>query len=219
MSQNTFPFAESEDAVPPVEDGERSRKAVLVAGGVAAALVLGAGGWFLLGGNSSSTDAAFVSHRPAARPAAVKPKAAPKAVVKKLPTAYKAPLGRDPFRALYVLPVAAPAPTAAPVAAAPPATTGTTGTTSTTPGTTTATSRYPLKLVSISKPQPEVRFFTWLVDGKKTVVIPAQRFGKVGELVVLAYTKNAAGNATGAVIQVGDDSPIDVLIGESVSVL
>jgi hypothetical protein len=36
---------------------------------------------------------------------------------------------------------------------------------------------------------------------------------------VLAYEHNAAGAATGAVIQVGDDTPIDVSIGETVSVL
>ena len=52
-----------------------------------------------------------------------------------------------------------------------------------------------------------------------TTVIPAQRFGKYGEIVVLAYEKNTAGKVTGAIIQVGDDSPIDVMIGETVSVL
>jgi hypothetical protein len=51
------------------------------------------------------------------------------------------------------------------------------------------------------------------------VVIPAQRFGKFGEIVVLATEGNDAGKVVGAVIQVGDDSPLDVKIGESVSVL
>ena len=55
--------------------------------------------------------------------------------------------------------------------------------------------------------------------GKSVTVIPAQRFGKYGELVVLAYTRNAAGTATGVIIQVGDDNPIDIKIGEKVSVL
>ena len=223
MSQDTFPFAEGEEAAPFVEETEGSRKAVFVAGGVAAALVLAAGGWFLLGGTGDdAANAAFVPHK-SVRPAAVAPKTVTKPA-KKLPVAYKERLGRDPFKALYLVPAAAPAAATTPTGTG----TGTTpvvpvaGTgTGTTPGTTTGTTRYPLKLVSISAAKPdEVRFFTWLVDGKKTVVIPAQRFGKVnGELVVLAYGKNAAGKATGAIIQVGDDSPIDVLIGETVSVL
>jgi hypothetical protein len=225
MSQDTFPFAEGEEAAPFVEETEGSRKAVFVAGGVAAALVLAAGGWLFLGGSGDdSANVAFVPHK-TVRPAAVAPKTVTKPA-KKLPVAYKERLGRDPFRALYLVPAAAP-----PAATTPTGTgTGTTpgvpvagtGTgTGTTPGTTTGTTRYPLKLVSISTPKPgEVRFFTWLVDGKKTVVIPAQRFGKVnGELVVLAYETNPAGKVTGAIIQVGDDSPIDVLIGETVSVL
>ena len=79
--------------------------------------------------------------------------------------------------------------------------------------------RYTLKLVSISAPSPEVRTSTWTVDGKKETVLPAQRFGKYGELVVLAYTKDAKGAVNGAVLQVGDDSPMEVKVGESNSVL
>jgi hypothetical protein len=228
MSQDTFPFAEGEDATPFAEEGEGNRKAVLVAGGVAAALVVAVGGWFFLGGSGDSTaSSAFVPNR-TVRPAVVAPKHAVAKAAKKLPTAYKAPLGRDPFKALYVVPVAAPAtttttttPTATgttPTASGTTPTstgTGTTGTTTTTP---TAT-RYTLKLVSISKPSPDVRFTTWSVGGTKKVVIPAQRFGKYGELVVLAFSKNAAGVVDKAIIQVGDDSPMDVAVGESVSVL
>jgi hypothetical protein len=225
MTDDMFPFVEGEDAPTFAEAGDGNRKAVFVAGGLAAALVLGAGGWFLLGAGSSdgATASAFVP-KVSSRSAAVTPK---KAVtpLKKLPVAYKAELGRDPFKALYVLPVAGPlTPTTTTPTTTTPTGTGTTtttgtGTTPTTPGTTTASTRYALKLVSISKPQPEVRFFTWLVAGQAKTVIPAQRFGKVGEIVVLAYEKNAAGTATGAIIQVGDDSPIDVKIGETVSVL
>jgi len=36
---------------------------------------------------------------------------------------------------------------------------------------------------------------------------------------VLAYTRTSDGTATGALVQVGDDSPIDVRIGEKVTVL
>ncbi len=81
------------------------------------------------------------------------------------------------------------------------------------------TSRYALKLVSISAPSPEVRTTTWLVDGKKATVLPAQRFGKYGELVVLAYSQNDKGVVDKAILQVGDDTPIDVAVGETNTVM
>ena len=224
MSQDTFPFAEGEEPVAYADDVDPNRKKLLLAGGGLAAVVLLAGGWFLFGGGGdSSTDTAFVPVHRAPRPAVVAPKTTP---AKKLPAPYKERLGRDPFKALYVVPVAAPAAPAAPAPAAPTTTTtgttGSTGTGTTTTGTgttTPTTTRYTLKLLSISKPSPEVRFTTWSVGGTKTTVIPAQRFGKYGEIVVLAFSKNAAGVVDKAIIQVGDDSPMDVAIGESVSVL
>lgn len=218
MSQDTFPFADGVEAVPYTDEPERNRKAILVAGGVAAALVVAAGGYFLLGGGDDATEAAFVPHK-TVRPVAVAPKTVTKPA-KKLPAAYKERLGRDPFKALYVVPVevpaAAAAPTQAPAPATAPAATDTSGGTS---GTQVGTSRYTLKLVSISKPSPEVRFTTWKVGTDSKTVIPAQRFGKYGEIVVLAFAKNASGVVDKAIIQVGDDSPIDVKVGESVSVL
>jgi hypothetical protein len=222
MTQDTFPFAEGEEQHAFADEAAGNRKAIFVAGGVVAALVLGAGGWLLLGGGGDSAeDAAFVPHR-AARPAAAAPKAAAKAV-KKLPAPYTQRLGRDPFKALYVIPAAAPAAAEAPAAGTTDTTTGTststpTGSTTTGSTTWTPTSRYPLKLVSIQKVD-QVYVSTWLVDGKKTSVLPGQRFGKVGELVVLAFGKNAKGVVDNVFMQVGDDSPINVNVGESVSVL
>ncbi|GAC1610049.1 MAG: hypothetical protein NVS3B26_14710 [Mycobacteriales bacterium] len=232
MSQDTFPFAEG-DETPSVEESSSNRKAALVAGGVAAALVLGGAGYFFLGGSSDTpTDTAFVPNH-GFRAVVAAPRTATN-VAKQLPAPYKATLGRDPFKALYVVPVAAAA-AAAPAtttgaltsttptstnAAGPGSSTPTSTSTSTGPGTTTPTStRYTLKLVSISKPSPEVRFTTWKVGTDSKTVIPAQRFGKYGEIVVLAFNKNAQGAVDKAVIQVGDDSPMDVAIGESVSVL
>jgi hypothetical protein len=219
MSQDTFPFAEGEEAVPFADEGDRNRKAMFVAGGVAAALVLAAGGYFFLGGSSDSSnvDSAFVPSRTVA-PAVVAPKKTVAKPAKKLPAAYTARLGRDPFKALYVVPAAATTSATTPTSTT--VTPTTTGSSTTGTGTTTPTAtRYTLKLVSISKPSPEVRFTTWSVGGTKKVVIPAQRFGKYGELVVLAFSKNAAGVVDKAIIQVGDDSPMDVAVGESVSVL
>jgi hypothetical protein len=221
MSQDTFPFAPGEGAAPFDDgDGDRNKRAVLVAGGVVAALVLGAGAYLFLGGSGDAEEEAFVPTRRAPRPVAAAPKAPAKPA--KLPVAYKEQIGRDPFKALYVVPVAA-APAAAPVAAAPVTPTTTTTTTSGTGTSTTTvtptTKRYTLKLVSISKPSPEVRFTTWLVDGEKKTVLPAQRFGKYGELVVLAFSKNEQGVVDKAILQVGDDSPMEVAVGESNSVL
>jgi hypothetical protein len=218
MTQDTFPFAEGGDQAPFADEAAGNRKAIFVAGGVVAALVLGAGGWLLLGGGGDATaDAALVPHH-AGRVAAAAPKAAK--VTKKLPAPYTARLGRDPFKALYVVPVSAPVAGPATTTGIPAApTTTSTGTTSGTGSTTTAgTTRYPLKLVSIQKVDA-VYVSTWLVDGKKTSVLPGQRFGKVGELVVLAFGKNAKGVVDNVFMQVGDDSPINVNVGESVSVL
>jgi hypothetical protein len=222
MSNDTFPVAEGEDTAPYSEDDARNRKALVIAGGVAAALVVAAGAYFVFGGNSgSSTDTAFVpTHR--LRPAVT---AAAPTTLKKLPAPYKEQLGRDPFKALYVVPAVAPAAatvTTPTTIGTTPTTTGT-GTTPTTAGSTGTTipvsTRYTLKLLAISKPSPEVRFSTWSVGGTSKTVIPAQRFGKYGEIVVLAFSKNASGVVDQAIIQVGDDSPMNVKIGESISVL
>jgi hypothetical protein len=216
MSQDTFPFDAGDDQVPHAEEGQHNRKAILVAGGVAAALVVAAAGYFLLSGGSddgvslAAVPHVAVHHAAAPPPAVAKP-------VKKLPTAYTANLGRDPFKALYVVPAAAPvgpAPAAQPAAPAP-----ATGPGSSTNVGSTGTKPYALKLVAISKPSPESRFFSWTVDGTKATVLPAQRFGKYGEIVVLAYERSSTGAATGAIIQVGDDSPVDVAIGDVINVL
>ncbi|MCU1673716.1 MAG: hypothetical protein JWN77_1829 [Frankiales bacterium] len=219
MSQDTFPFEADHDPIAHDDGADANRTKLVVAGGAVAALVLGAGAYLFLGGGGDTEEAAFVPIKRAPRPVAAAPKAVTPA--KKLPTAYKEQIGRDPFKALYVVPVAAPA-AAAPPAAPAALTTTTTGSTTTGTGTTPVapvTKRYTLKLVSISKPSPEVRFTTWTVDGEKKTVLPAQRFGKYGELVVLAFSKNAQGVVDKAVLQVGDDSPIEVKVGESNSVL
>jgi hypothetical protein len=217
MSQDTFPFDAGDDHVAQVDEGKRNRKAMFVAGGVAAALVVAAGGYFLLSGGGDDSVSLAAAPHVTVHHAAAAPAAAPAAKpVKKLPTAYTANLGRDPFKALYVVPAAAPAgqaPAPQPAAAAPATGAGPTA------GGSTGTKPYALKLVAISKPSPESRFFSWTVDGTKATVLPAQRFGKYGEIVVLAYERSSTGAATGAIIQVGDDSPVDVAIGDVINVL
>lgn len=81
--------------------------------------------------------------------------------------------------------------------------------------------RYALELLEIGQPDPEIRPVTWRVDGVQTDVIPYQRFGKYGELVVLAFSSASGkgGTALQVVLQVGDASPVVVAVGETVDVL
>ena len=235
MSQDTFPFATGEDTGQYADADAGNKKKLMIAGGAVAALVLGAG-VFLMGGGGSEAGDEFIPRAPRVAKAAAAPQTAVKTAVKKLPVAYEEQIGRDPFKALYVVPVAAPAAAAAPGVATTTTSSASGGSASTTTSdgdtaSTTATqasaapscvcaTRYALKLVSISQTSAEEpRFTTWSVDGQKTTVLPAQRFGKYGELVVLAFSKNAKGAVDKAILQVGDDSPIEVAVGESNNVL
>lgn len=203
--------------VAPAAGPEGTRTSVLVAGGLVAALALGAGGYFFLAGGSSDVESLPATPRkvttaptPAVKKAVTKP-AVKKATV---PLVTKVQLGRDPFRALYVVPVQAAAPTAATSTT----TTGSTTTSgSTSPTATAANSPYGLKLVSVTGTS-SAKFYAFVVDGEKQSVLAGQRFGKYGELIVLAYVKSSTGKIVGAIIQVGDDSPIDIAIGEKITV-
>lgn len=121
------PFAASDEVqeyVPEEVFSEESAgsKRNVVALGALAAVALGAGAFLLLGGGGDDTLEEYV-------PAARAPRAAAPAQtgpVSTLPVASKVTLGRNPFRALYVEPAAAPAPAG-----------GTTTTPTTTGGTTT----------------------------------------------------------------------------------
>ena len=296
----TDSFGFSADPDPGAPEGTSgNRRTILVAAGLAGVMALGAGAYFLLSGSPADPVTSVALYRPPVHrvipprhtaPAPAPTKAAPAA---QLPTASLEHLGRNPFRALYVQPVAVTS--TAPTSGTGTSTgtgstgagstgsgstgtgsggtgstgtgstdtgtgsstggstgTGSTGSTSTgspstgststgstgkdanvpsgtstggsstgtpPPATTAGTAPYPLMLVSISRPSPEARYFTFTLSGVRKVVLPGQRFGKYGELVVLAYTRTSDGTATGALVQVGDDSPIDLRIGEKVTVL
>ena len=129
-----------EDEAAAEEAAGDSRKNV-VAIGALAAVALGAGAFFFLGGSGDGDVEEFVPAASApGAPAA--PEAAPAAPAK-LPASSGVTLGRNPFRALYVEPVA--------VAAAPEA--PTTGTGTTTPTTTTGGTTTPIVVVD-SGPAP-----------------------------------------------------------------
>lgn len=208
MTQPTPEFAVTAED----EDNTDKRKLALI-GGVACVALAG-GGWFLLGGSGSSDDAnvglAPVVHhvvKPAVKPAVPTPAAL-------VPSASNVKLGRDPFHVLYVVPAAAGAGAT---------TTNTTPTNTTPTGTsgtdTPAAAPYSLKLLSVSGARTNGRIYAFTVGATKKSVVAAQKFGKYHELVVLSYVKNAKCAVTGALVQVGDDDPITVRIGEKITVL
>ncbi|MDP9183044.1 MAG: hypothetical protein M3P04_09760 [Actinomycetota bacterium] len=200
-----------------------SRRTALIAGGLAAAVALAGGGYFLLSGGSDPVpSSAPVVHLPTKVVKPVVKKAPAKAPTKpaaKVPVTSTVPIGRDPFHALYIQPVAA-APAAGPAA---PSTSTSTGTPTSSTGTSTtttpvATAPYSLKLLSISGTGNNGRFFTFSVAGVKKVVISGQKFGKYGELVALTWVTSSTGKNIGSVVQVGDDNPVDLRIGQTISV-
>ena len=134
MSQQTFTpggtsVAEPPAPVLPMDDsgaGDDNRRKLMVVGAAVGVAVLAIVAFFLMKGGGSAEDSSSFTvphHTRHATPAAAQPP------VVKLPKHVAAPVGRDPFKALYV----------APKPAAPSSTTaGTPSTTGSTPTTTTA---------------------------------------------------------------------------------
>jgi hypothetical protein len=208
----------------PAADEPAKRRNLVIAGGAAGLLVLGGAGFLLLNGGSSGSVPSVATAMPKA-PHVVKNASSPKkatAAAVKLPAATTVQVGRDPFLALYVAPAAG---TSSPSGGTGTSTSGSTGTGTGAGATTTGTAapattaRYVLVLKTVTRDPGGAYLFNFTVDGTPKTVLPAQRFGKYGELVVLTYVKNSKGAATGAVVQVGDDSPIQVPLGVKVSVL
>lgn len=138
MSQQTVNFGGAALAEPPAPilppgdhegSGTENRRNLMIVGAIVGVLVLGIVAFFLLkaGGSPSKSGDGFVAPHHPARPAVA---AAPAPVT--LPKHVAAPVGRDPFKALYVAPAAAPS-------AAPGSTTTTTASSSTS-STSTSTS-------------------------------------------------------------------------------
>jgi hypothetical protein len=204
------------EAAPPEETTADDRRKKLIAAGGVGLLALAGVGYLALGRGGSSEPAplavaphvvrAVVPAKAAAKP--VKPVVKPKTSV--LPPATSVALGRDPFKPLYIAPVAAAAGTGPATA---PANPGTTPTTTGVPsGGTTATpapmAKYPLVLRSSDASNPSLRTWTFTVNGVLKKVVTNQKFGRSGELVVLGTVTNTKGTVIGALLQVGDASPI-----------
>ena len=191
-------------------DGEppRRRPRLLVLG-LVGALVLGSGGYalssgVLTGGGADPTAAPAGKARPVV---SRKPVATAIPAPVQLPATYTEPVGRDPFKPLYVVPV---------VAVAAPDGTGPDGTgPSASPSPT-----YPLKLTSVAVGTgSDSTTLDVVVSGARQSVLLGQRFGVHGELVVLSVTRSPAGAVLGVTLQVGDDQPALLKIGETISVL
>jgi hypothetical protein len=225
MSESTFPFGASADseAFSADDAGGDNRKPLLLVGAAVGALVLAASAFLFLGG-SDADDELALGVPPAVPPAAAAP-AEPEPVAV-IPAASTEQVGRNPFKARYIAPVEAPAPAEAPAVqpSALPAPQPVQLTIQQAPAPAPAAepepAEYPLTLVSVSEPQPQARTVTWKIDDKDIKVLPGQRFGKYGELVVLAFSTNPEGTEVqGVIIQVGDASPFDVQLGQTVNVL
>ncbi len=208
MSQNTLaPPLEQEVA----EEAGRDKRVLALAGGLAA-LVLGTAGFLFLGGGEEELDSGPPPN--ASRPAAAAAAAPPPVAAVALPAEASVETGRNPFKALYVEPATSTA------------TTTTSGTAVTTPdggtalvpGATTGTVQYPLTLKSFALPAAgDVGSATFDVDGVQQTVVPNQRFGRSGELVVLAIT-DVEGQQR-VLVQVGDSAPLSFAVGETQPVL
>lgn len=221
------------DASAPAPAG-RSR--ALLAGGLAAVLLAG-GAYLYLGSGSDDVDEAFVVPH-TTRAVAATPTPVP--VVTALPGPAEHRQGRNPFTALRVAPVGATGgegsvgtgstgssgasggSVAGSPAAVPPAGAATAVPAASPPATPTptgSTGTYALMLVSVGEPSPDVRRAVWQVDGVTTETIPGQRFGKHGELTVLATSVDENALLLGLVLQVGDAAPQSIAIGETIEVL
>lgn len=224
-----FPFGEADDTAR--EAPTREGRALLIGGGLLAAVAVGVGAFLFLGGRGGgdSVSAATPTRSGVAVPVAVgpttptKPSPAPSPSALDLPAPTVEHTARNPFKALYIVPVAAgpggaapgAAPTAvpgapvpAPVTPAPQPAVPPTATSPAPVGDPTAPTLYAVKLLSISGSSASM-----VVDGKTMSIIVGQRFGRDGELVVLSIGRSSL------VLQVAADTPLPFVIGQSRGVL
>ena len=222
------PFGASDQAPEHVTEEvteESGSKRNVIALGALAAVAVGAGAFFLLGGSGGDEELeAFVPTATAPKAAAPAPTASPAT----LPVASKLTLGRNPFRALYVAPAAAPAgdTTTTP--------TGTTGGTTTpvvivdggpapapapvqpapaqpapakpAPAPAPAQSTVSLKSVAAAKDGSNPTA-TFVYDGKEVSGAPGDVMA--GKLLVISIQQDAIGGWF-ANLQLGDGSPFEV---------
>jgi hypothetical protein len=213
------PADPAESAPAPVVEAEEksgNKKAVLGLGALAA-VVLGAGAFLFLGGSGDEEldDFTLPPRKPAA--AAPAPSATPAA---KLPAVAKVALGRNPFRALYIQPAAAPAVPETPTGAAPapadpgavaPATGGTAPGTGT-PAQEPTAKEYKLVLLRVFGEGAD-QSAVFSIDGKQQTAKVGTTFGAHAEILLIELTQGPKEEQWTAVLQVGDGDPFDVVTG------
>jgi hypothetical protein len=212
MTENTMAVAANEES-----GGKRK---LIVGAGAAGLLVLGAAGYLLLSGGGSSNDASFalpVHHVKALNSSTTLKSNVP--AVGSLPAASQVRIGRDPFSALYVVPVAPPSTTGTPSTS-----TGTSTTPGTTPGTGTTSptipavpTTYRLALLKVTGTGTS-RTAAFSVAGKTQYARVGSVFGRTSEVKLLSFQQSAKG-VWSVTIQVGDDAPKDMNLNEVISVL
>jgi hypothetical protein len=217
MSDSPFAFQDEEASeIGPADSQEGGSRRNVIMAGALAAVVLAAGAFFLLGGDDTSEEDFAIAPKPrvpqAQGPA---PAPAPAADAVTLPEEGDPErTGHNPFKALILEPVAAPA---APAPSAPPpapatmpiivvtSDTGPSGTTTTvaaSPAPAPAVSTVTFTAVSGSTPTG-----TFVLDGTSHTAAKGEVFGKKVEVVDLR--KNAEGTWV-ALLRVGDGTPFDI---------
>jgi hypothetical protein len=222
MTQTMFaPPSVEETAVEETPAAGGSRRTALVAGGVVAALALGAGGYFLLSGGSSEPTASTAPVHHFGVPAKTGAKPVVKTATKpaaQVPPTTSAPIGRDPFHALYVAPAAGDG------AVAPAPATGTTATTTTTTSSSSGSTTTPAQPTQPVAPKTYKLVLTKVSAGTATFTVGGRYmaakvgsvFGPTAELRLLDLTDTAKGWV--ATIQVGDGDPVDAPMGQALYV-
>ena len=224
MTDTLTPLAVDADPTP----SPGSNRRAIIAVGAAGALLLLSGGYYLLMGGSSSEPHAFVpqvQHAQAVvKTVAKNAKPTSKNAVKpaaQLPALSVAPLGRDPFKPLYIQPVAAPVQVVTAAPAAPTGTTTTPTSTSTTPTSTsttpTSTSTTPAKPVATTYTLSLTSVYgsgsnltgSFKVGSAQQQAKPGSVFGRTSELRLLSLQQESSGVWT-AVVQVGDVQPFNL---------
>src|SRR4051794_18776334 len=216
MSQQTFTPGGMQVAEPPAPvlpmgepetGGDDSRRKLMIAGAGVGVLILALAAFFLLkGGGSTDTSRTLPplpppthTNAPAAQPPVVK-----------LPKHVTTPVGRDPFKALYVAPVAATNPTGS--GTSPSTSTGGTPTTttsggSTTPTTTTTPTYHPVWLQLKTVTATSATFDVGLSNGK---TLKAVRYSGVKPLHTFRTFELLSIHSGVVTVKYGDGTPFQL---------
>lgn len=217
MTDSPFSFQTTED--PPAfsdEPGTDGRRNAVLFGALGA-VVLAAGAFFFLGGGGDETDE--VAFTPSKRTPRVEVSAAPLVPAAALPAVAKVPLGRNPFRALYVQPVAAPAPAPKPPPPPPPPPPAPAPIVvvnnvppPAAPQPAPAPAQRTVQLLSVATPAGAPAVGTFLLDGKQLTGSKGMLLG--GKLLVLDLQQDVRGWF--ALLQFGESAAFEVSKGQEV---